>query len=60
MKISDSCRCSGFITSRRILMGVLISLLCLSAGTAMAASGEGGGGKGWVATDTYRVMNFVV
>ncbi len=45
---------------RRILVGVLIMLLCLSIGTALAASGEGGGGKGWVATDTYRVMNFVV
>ena len=44
----------------RILTGVLISLLCLSAGAALAASGEGGGAKGWVATDTYRVLNFVV
>ena len=45
---------------RRILMGVLISLLCLSAVAALAASGEGGGGKGWVKTDTWRLMNFVV
>ena len=30
-------------------------------GTALASSGgEGGGTKGWIATDTYRVMNFVV
>lgn len=60
MKNSDSCRHCGFKTSRRILVGVLIALLCLSLGTAAAASGEAGGGKGWVATDTYRVMNFVV
>ncbi len=60
MKNSDSCRHYGFKTSRRILIGVLIALLCLSLGTAAAASGEAGGGKGWVATDTYRVMNFVV
>lgn len=60
MKNSDSCRHCGFKTSRRILIGVLIALLCLSLGTAAAASGEAGGGKGWVATDTYRVMNFVV
>lgn len=60
MKNSDSCRHCGFKTSRRILIGVLIALLCLSLGTAVAASGEAGGGKGWVATDTYRVMNFVV
>ncbi|MGD2099319.1 MAG: F0F1 ATP synthase subunit B [Desulfobacterales bacterium] len=45
---------------RIILLGILIVFLCLVAGTASAASGEGGGGKGWVATDTYRVMNFVV
>nr|NIV97954.1 hypothetical protein [Candidatus Saccharibacteria bacterium] len=44
----------------KILLGILIVFLCLVAGTASAASGEGGGGKGWVATDTYRVMNFVV
>lgn len=45
---------------RNILPGVLMVFLCLVAGTAIAASGEGGGGKGWVAADTYRVMNFVV
>lgn len=60
MKNPDSCRPSGFKASCRILIGVLIALLCLSLGTAAAASGEAGGGKGWVATDTYRVMNFVV
>ena len=60
MKNSDSCRHCGFKTFGRILIGVLIALLCLSLGTAAAASGESGGGKGWVATDTYRVMNFVV
>ena len=60
MKNSDSCRHRGFKTFGRILIGVLIALLCLSLGTAAAASGESGGGKGWVATDTYRVMNFVV
>ena len=43
---------------RKILLGVLILILCLFAATAFAASGEGG--KGWIATDTYRVMNFVV
>lgn len=60
MKNSDSYRHCGFKTFRRILIGILIALLCLSLGTAAAASGESGGGKGWVATDTYRVMNFVV
>ena len=59
MKNSDSYRHCGFKTFRRILIGILIALLCLSLGTAAAASGESGGGKGWVATDTYRFMNFV-
>jgi F-type H+-transporting ATPase subunit b len=45
---------------RKRLLGALVVFLCLVAGTASAASGEGGGGKGWIATDTYRVMNFVV
>ena len=58
MKITDSGRC-GCSASRRIIIGVMIALFCLAVGTASAASGEGGG-KGWVATDTYRVMNFVV
>lgn len=59
MRISDSRRRNGNKTPRRIWIGVLVALLCLAVGTALAASGEGGG-KGWVATDTYRVMNFVV
>jgi F-type H+-transporting ATPase subunit b len=31
-----------------------------SFATALGASSEGGESKGWVATDTFRVMNFVV
>ena len=58
MKITDSGRC-GYSASQRIIICVLIALFCLAVGTASAASGEGGG-KGWVATDTFRVMNFVV
>ena len=40
---------------------ILYVLLCLSfsISTAICASGEGGT-KGWVSTDTFRVMNFVV
>jgi len=60
MIYSVSCRRRGFKLFRGILIGVLFAVLCLSIGTASAASGEAGGGKGWVATDTYRVMNFVV
>jgi len=39
-----------------VIMAVL--LFCF-VGTTIASS-EGNGGKGWVATDTYRVMNFAV
>jgi len=41
---------------------VLVLLICVLFAAAAPASsgGEGGGTKGWVATDTYRVINFVV
>jgi F-type H+-transporting ATPase subunit b len=44
---------------------ILICLMiCAASGIAFASSGGGhgeeGAPKGWVATDTYRVMNFVV
>jgi F-type H+-transporting ATPase subunit b len=42
----------------------LAALLLFGGTLALAASGEGHGGdagtQGWVATDTYRVMNFAV
>ncbi|MGD8992975.1 MAG: F0F1 ATP synthase subunit B [Desulfobacterales bacterium] len=60
MKFFDSCRSIGLKVPHGIFMGVVLVILCLAVGTALAATGEGSGGKGWVATDTYRVMNFVV
>jgi F-type H+-transporting ATPase subunit b len=43
----------------------IIALVILNAGVVFASSGgghgeEGAAPKGWIATDTYRVMNFVV
>jgi F-type H+-transporting ATPase subunit b len=35
-------------------------LILLSAGPILASSGHEGAAKGWEATDTYRIMNFVV
>ncbi len=42
-----------------IMVIILAILLCLN-GVVLASSGEESGTKGWVATDTYRVMNFAV
>ncbi len=42
-------------------IGVLVAvLLFLLTGVALGSSDEHKAPKGWVATDTYRVMNFVV
>ncbi len=47
-----------------LLLGFMMVVLCCPGiGMASGGGGEdhgGGHGKGWVATDTYRVMNFVV
>jgi septal ring factor EnvC (AmiA/AmiB activator) len=55
-------RWSGHQNARIITAGIVIVLLSLSIGigNALASSGGETGAKGWVATDTYRVMNFVV
>lgn len=60
MKISGLDRQFGTKKLRAVMMGVLVVFLCLSFGTAMAASGGGSGAKGWVKTDWFRLMNFVV
>jgi len=60
MEVSGFKRRSGPQRVRVILFAVLVIFVLFSMATAMAASGEEGGTKGWVATDTYRVMNFVV
>ncbi|MGD8470852.1 MAG: F0F1 ATP synthase subunit B [Desulfobacterales bacterium] len=55
-------RWSGHQSARLIIVGVVVVLLLLSLGigNALASSGGETGAKGWIATDTYRVMNFVV
>ena len=60
MKFSGFERQFGSKKHRTVLIGVLAVFLCLSFGTAMAASGGDSGAKGWVKTDWFRVMNFVV
>ena len=39
---------------------IMAMVLSFNIGVVMAAGGGGGEPKGWVATDTYRVMNFTV
>ncbi|MEA3428496.1 MAG: F0F1 ATP synthase subunit B [Thermodesulfobacteriota bacterium] len=42
-----------------VAMTVVVAILIFS-GVALSSSGEEHGPKGWVATDTYKVMNFTV
>ncbi len=58
---SPHCRRRGLV----LLTVLLAMLLVFSAGTVLAASGGGEGdaeghGPGWVKTDTYRVLHFIV
>ncbi|MEJ2728304.1 MAG: F0F1 ATP synthase subunit B [Deltaproteobacteria bacterium] len=52
----------GHQNARVIIAGVVVVLLSLfiGIGNTLASSGGEAGAKGWIATDTYRVMNFVV
>lgn len=43
-----------------IILFIVTALLFFFVGVALGSSGEEHGTKGWVATDTYRVMNFSV
>jgi len=43
-----------------IMIFIITALLFFFVGVALGSSGEEHGPKGWVATDTYRVMNFAV
>ncbi|MBU1162688.1 MAG: F0F1 ATP synthase subunit B [Proteobacteria bacterium] len=43
-----------------IILFIFAAFLFFFVGVALGSSGGEGGPKGWVATDTYRVMNFAV
>jgi F-type H+-transporting ATPase subunit b len=53
-------RRSGYQSACVIIVAVVLVCLTMGIGTVLAASGSESGTKGWIATDTYRVMNFVV
>jgi F-type H+-transporting ATPase subunit b len=67
MKIPGSGRhCRRVKKTPVAVIGILLIVLIFSAGFVLAAtggehgSGEGSGAKGWVETDWFRVINFVV
>jgi len=50
----------SLLKSRTFMVVVIMLLLFLFSGVAAASGGGGQESKGWVATDTYKVMNFAV
>jgi F-type H+-transporting ATPase subunit b len=58
MRITLISRVGSKANLKALIVAALVVLVVASAGTVYAASE--GGGHGWVATDTYRVMNFSV
>jgi len=59
MKIYGTGRSYPMKKNKAVIILYVLLLLAFSISTALCASGEGGT-KGWVSTDTFRVMNFVV
>ena len=59
MKISDIGRSHHMKKNNAVIILYVLLFLALSFSTALCASSEGGT-KGWVSTDTFRVMNFAV
>ncbi len=51
---------SSSMKRNSIILFIVTALLFFFVGVALGSSGEEHGTKGWVATDTYRVMNFAV
>ena len=60
MKISGTGRSHHRKINKIVIILFVVLLLVFSISTALCASGEGSGTKGWVSTDTFRVMNFAV
>ena len=60
MKISDTGRSHPRKNNKAVIILFVGLFLVFSISTALCASGEGSGTKGWVSTDTFRVMNFAV
>ena len=59
MKISGTGRSHPTKKNKALIISYVLLFVIFSISTALCASGEGGT-KGWVSTDTFRVMNFTV
>ena len=60
MKISGFGRLHPYKKSAAIVLLILLAFFSFSLSTALCASGEDSGSKGWTSTDWFRVMNFTV
>ena len=60
MRLSDSDRQHRPKAAKSIGIFVVLVITFFVIGTALASSGGEQGTKGWVATDTYRVINFAI
>jgi F-type H+-transporting ATPase subunit b len=60
MRIFKFGRLNGYNKYSAVFILILLLLFSFSLSTALAASGEDSGTKGWVSTDWFRVMNFAV
>jgi F-type H+-transporting ATPase subunit b len=61
MKRSGTARRHGRDRLRAVAgFGLMLAVLMITATVSFASEAGGGHGTGWKATDTYRIMNFVV
>jgi len=60
MKISGFGRLHPLTKNSAVILLILLFFFCFSLQTALSASGEASGAKGWTSTDWFRVMNFTV
>ena len=60
MKISGFGGLHLFKKSSAVILLILLLFFSFSVPTALGASGEDSGAKGWTSTDWFRVMNFTV
>lgn len=60
MRLSDSGRQNRHKAAKSIAIFVVLVITFFAIGSALASSGGEPGTTGWVKTDTYRVINFVI